>query len=143
MDEVAKKMLFAAGLVLVLYIIGVIFYQHMEGWTWVDCIYFMTQTFTTVGYGDITPVHELSRLFTVVFMWTGISVGFYLIYTISRYREENIDQQLMALFKNKDKEEVGGKFRPTVFEAVPTLKPKSNPSFFNPAAPRKAPKKKR
>ena len=137
MDEVAKKMLFAAGLVLVLYVIGIMFYHNMEGWTWVDSIYFMTATFTTVGYGDITPKSEISRLFTVFFMWTGISVGFYLIYTISRYREEKIDQQLMSLFKNKGKEEEGGKFRPTVFEANPTLKSKTNPSFFNPSAPRR------
>lgn len=137
MDEVAKKMLFAAGLVLVLYVIGIVFYHNMEGWTWVDSIYFMTATFTTVGYGDITPRSEISRLFTVVFMWTGISVGFYLIYTISRYREEKIDQHLMALFRNKE-EETGGKFKPTVFTAKPTLK--SNPGAFNPGAP---PRKKR
>ncbi len=137
MDEVAKKMLFAAGLVLILYIIGIFFYHNMEGWSWVNCIYFMTSTITTVGYGDITPTHEVSRLFTVFFMWTGISVGFYLIYTISRYREEKIDQKLMAFFKEKETE-TGGKFKPTVFEAKPTLK--SNPNAFNPSAP---PRKKR
>jgi hypothetical protein len=31
-------------------------------------------------------------------MWTGISIGFYLIYTISKYREEKIDHRLFPIF---------------------------------------------
>lgn len=138
MDEVAKKVVFAASLVLVLYIIGVLLYENLEGWGWVDSVYFMTQTFTTVGYGDITPVNDVSKLFTVFFMWTGISVGFYLIYTISRYREEKIDGQILELLGGQKAKVSEGKFRPTVFEAHPLLKTRQ--SDFNPGAP---PRKKR
>ncbi|MEM4272462.1 MAG: potassium channel family protein [Candidatus Bilamarchaeaceae archaeon] len=116
MDEVARKILFAVGLVVFFYFIGIFIYAALEGWGWVDSIYFMTQTFTTVGYGDITPSHDLSKLFTVIFMWSGISAGFYLIYAISEYRQKKIDAHLMKLLEDESAaKEKGGKFRPTVF----------------------------
>mmetsp|Transcript_18878 Transcript_18878/g.31213 ORF Transcript_18878/g.31213 Transcript_18878/m.31213 type:complete len:366 (-) Transcript_18878:314-1411(-) len=47
-------------------------------WTVVDAIYFATVTFTTIGYGDITPSTDGGRLFTVIFSLYGIFIlGFF------------------------------------------------------------------
>jgi potassium channel subfamily K len=44
-----------------------------ENWPIVDCIYFATVTFTTIGYGDLAPTSDASRLFTAFFALTGIA----------------------------------------------------------------------
>lgn len=96
MEEITKSLVFAFLLLLILYVFGTLAYHNLEGWTWVDSIYFMTATFTTVGYGDLVPQTDAAKIFTVFFMWTGISIGFYMIYTISKYREEKIDHPFLS-----------------------------------------------
>jgi potassium channel subfamily K len=42
-----------------------------EQWSVIDSIYFATVTFTTIGYGDLVPTSDASRLFTTFFAFTG------------------------------------------------------------------------
>lgn len=89
MDDLTKGVLFAISLIIVLFVFGAIVYNYLEGWGLVDSIYFMTSTVTTVGYGDtVYPLTDEGKLFSVFFMWGGVSIGFYLIYMIARYRED-------------------------------------------------------
>jgi potassium channel subfamily K len=44
-----------------------------EKWPIVDSIYFATVTFTTIGYGDLAPTSDASRLFTAFFALAGIA----------------------------------------------------------------------
>ena len=53
---------------------GAVFYHLTEGWRWVDAFYFCVATLTTVGYGDITPVTDLGKIFTMVYLVTGIGL---------------------------------------------------------------------
>ena len=99
-DEVIKKdLLFAIFLMLILYAIGISFYHHVEGWSYLDAAYFLTATFSTVGYGDITPKTDAGKLFTIFMLWVGISVGFLLIYSIMAYRETAIDSTIIKKLK--------------------------------------------
>jgi hypothetical protein len=41
--------------ILCLFFVGASFIQAVEGLTFTDSLYFIIVTFTTVGYGDITP----------------------------------------------------------------------------------------
>jgi voltage-gated potassium channel len=41
--------------------------------TWGDALYFVITTITTVGYGEITPITETARWFTIFLMLLGIS----------------------------------------------------------------------
>jgi len=53
------------GSVLLIYFAGgIVAYQYLEGWHWLDSTYFMVVTSTTVGYGDFSQTTEISRLFT-------------------------------------------------------------------------------
>jgi len=53
---------------------GTIVYRALEDWSWVDSLYFSVITLTTVGYGDLAPSSSASKLFTVFYIVTGISL---------------------------------------------------------------------
>ena len=46
--------------------------KHIEGWRTVDALYITFVTGLTIGYGDLTPRHVVSRLLAVVIGLAGI-----------------------------------------------------------------------
>lgn len=55
--------------------IGTILFHRLEPWTWIQAFYFSVVTITTVGFGDLTPSTEISRLFTAIYILIGVSIG--------------------------------------------------------------------
>jgi voltage-gated potassium channel len=53
---------------------GTIFYSVQEGWSLVDALYFSVTTLTTVGLGDLSPTTTVGKLFTVVYIFTGLGL---------------------------------------------------------------------
>ena len=53
---------------------GAVVYHYLEGWDWIDCIYFSVITLTTIGYGDFSPVTDAGKLFTVFYILIGIGI---------------------------------------------------------------------
>ncbi len=49
-------------------------YQRPPGMTWVDALYFTTETVATVGYGDFSFLHQHTwlRLFAIMLMFAGV-----------------------------------------------------------------------
>lgn len=81
-------MLSVAGMLAV----GSAFYVVVEGWSWLDALYFTVITLTTVGYGDLSPTTPLSRAFTMVLILAG--VGFilaFLNFVVTRTAERRRD----------------------------------------------------
>ncbi len=56
----------------IFYTIGIAFYSSYEDWDFEDCVNFITQTVTTVGYGDIVPTSRNARWFTCFYCIFGI-----------------------------------------------------------------------
>jgi hypothetical protein len=54
--------------------IGTVVYRYLEDWGWVDSLYFSVITLTAVGYGDLAPTSSASKLFTIVYIVSGISL---------------------------------------------------------------------
>jgi voltage-gated potassium channel Kch len=52
---------------------GTVFYHFVEGWSLIDSLYFTVITLTTIGYGDLHPTTDLSKLFTIAFVLSGVS----------------------------------------------------------------------
>ena len=53
---------------------GTVVYRILEDWSWVDSFYFSAIAVTTVGFGDVTPTRDASKLFTVGYVLTGIGI---------------------------------------------------------------------
>ena len=64
--DLLKKPLYRALFIwmFVILLTGTIFYRHVQGWSWIDSLYFSVITLATVGYGDLTPTTEWSKIFT-------------------------------------------------------------------------------
>ena len=61
------------GIILVTYYaIGSVAYDELEEWPMLDTTYFLTVTITTVGYGDLCPVTDAGKMFTVFYAIVGI-----------------------------------------------------------------------
>jgi hypothetical protein len=58
------------------YLAGVLFYQNVEHWSFQDTIYFITMSFSTVGYGNIFPVTKIGQIFTFFYLYGGILLVF-------------------------------------------------------------------
>lgn len=68
--------LFAVFWVVVYFSLGVVYYNKAEGWDVTTSIYFQMVTVSTVGYGDLSPSSDASKLFTVFWILLGIIVVF-------------------------------------------------------------------
>ena len=75
-DSVMKKHIYkilsaaAVGLI----VLGTVSYRLLEDWSWVDSLYFSVIAVTTVGFGDITPTTDASKLFTILYILGGITI---------------------------------------------------------------------
>lgn len=54
--------------------VGTVVYRILEDWSWVDSFYFSAVALTTVGFGDLSPTTDASKLFTVFYIFSGISL---------------------------------------------------------------------
>lgn len=73
-------------LVIAYYLIGCLFFcLGPEQWTVDDAVYFLSVTFTTVGYGDVSPKHNLSRLVGIIFIFVGLVVVFPVLADVAVY----------------------------------------------------------
>jgi len=92
-----------------LLIMGTFVYHEIEGWNLVDSFYFTGVTLTTVGYGDLHPTHDVSKLFTVLVAFSGITVVFYSVAIVAGVyfeRQQNlVEKRLCIIERTQAKEE--------------------------------------
>ena len=74
--------------VAVLLLGGTIFYRHVEGWSWLDAFYFCVVTLATVGYGDLTPSTPWAKVFTIVYIFIGLSFFVSFVNLLAKERKE-------------------------------------------------------
>jgi len=58
---------------------GAYAYQSVEGWNLLDSFYFVVVTVTTIGYGDISPVTDTGKIFTMFYSFFGVGMAFYFL----------------------------------------------------------------
>ena len=68
---------------------GTGFYTTAEGWSLVDSLYFSVMTLTTVGYGDLAPTTDVSKLFTTLYVLAGAGIVVAFINKITEHRRRH------------------------------------------------------
>jgi len=54
--------------------VGTLVYRFAEDWSWVDSFYFSAIAVTTVGFGDLVPSSDPTKLFTVFYIFSGVAI---------------------------------------------------------------------
>ena len=71
---------------------GTVVFHYLEDWTIAESFYFSVTTLTTVGYGDLAPTDDTSRMVTAIFILIGVGIVLAALTSIgSRYltKQEN------------------------------------------------------
>lgn len=96
------------------FIIGALGYVLIEGWSFLDGLYMTVITLSTIGYGEVHPLSSSGRLFTIVLIFVGLSVG---TVVVGRAWRIVIERQFQKFFdrQRKMKEEIEKTTGHTIF----------------------------
>ncbi len=101
MKRFDAQLTLAVSLILFFLVAGTIFFHVVEGWRYLDSFYYTGVTLTTVGYGDFTPTHDISKIVTVVFAFSGIGIVFYSVSIIAGKYFDRQEQRLILRRKRR------------------------------------------
>jgi hypothetical protein len=108
----------------VLYVgIGIAIYHNMMEWDRLECLFFLTTTLLTIGYGDYVPITESERVFTAFYILLGILIFGSAVGSMSTFvqaHEEKMAKKrnLRALIRMKDE---NGPGKSEVVDSASTL----------------------
>lgn len=95
-NETKKRIRTATLALAFILLISIVFYHFYEGFTWVDAFYFTAITITTIGYGDLHPTHDLSKIFTVFLAFSGIGLVLYHFTLSAGYYLDLIEKRIIS-----------------------------------------------
>jgi len=75
----------AIFLLVLLLAIGVFGFKFMSNYSWIDAIYMTVITITTVGFGEVQPLDEFSKIFTVCLILASVVIVGYALTVITEY----------------------------------------------------------
>lgn len=85
MERPPKGLFFIVFLILLIIVIGAVFVHYVEDWPWVDSFYWATTTISTIGYGDLVPQLEITKLFVIFYILIGVSTAIYGLFYLASY----------------------------------------------------------
>lgn len=75
---------------------GTVLFKYLEDWTWIQSFYFTIITITTVGYGDLVPTRDTTRLITAIFIIGGVGIA---AAVVSLYGSEVVKRRVKKKIK--------------------------------------------
>jgi len=74
MPQIRTSALSAIGSIIFLIASGTWIFHILEDWSLAKSFYFTVATLTTVGYGDLHPTSDTSRIVTSLFILVGVGI---------------------------------------------------------------------
>jgi len=62
------------SLIVIILLSGTVFYSTVEGFRIIDALYFSVATLTTVGDAHLSPTTDFGKVFTMLYLITGIGI---------------------------------------------------------------------
>ncbi len=85
MNVFKSKLYKAIGLLLFVMVIGVIGFMSLSDITFIDALYMTVITMTTVGFGEVHPLSQEERLFTIFLILTSVVMMGYAASVVTEY----------------------------------------------------------
>ncbi len=83
-NRIQKELLAGSVALAGIFLTGTFWYRFVEDWRWVDAAYMTVITLATVGFGEIHPLGDRGRLFTMTLILLGVvNIG----YIVNRFTE--------------------------------------------------------
>lgn len=93
-----SKLYISVLLLVVVVSVGVIGYMTISGDSFIDALYFTIITMTTVGFGELHPLNDNEKLFTIFLILVSISVYGYSVTALTEYLANG---KILQRLKNK------------------------------------------
>ncbi|SDB47687.1 voltage-gated potassium channel [Flavobacteriaceae bacterium MAR_2010_188] len=78
-----SKIYTSFALMLIVLLMGVLGFRIISGFSWLDAMYMTVITITTVGFGEVQPLDDVAKIFTMVLILTSIVILGYALSTIT------------------------------------------------------------
>jgi len=75
----------AVFLLVFILIVGVFGFKFISGYSWVNAVYMTVITMTTVGFGEVVPLDEQSKIFTIFLILASVLIMGYALSIITEY----------------------------------------------------------
>ncbi|CAL67351.1 potassium channel family protein [Christiangramia forsetii] len=82
---VDSKLKLAIVLIILVFITGIIGFRFLYDYSWVDALYMTIITISTVGYGEVQPMGAYGKIFTSIFIISGLFIFGFGLSTITEH----------------------------------------------------------
>ena len=82
---------------LILWVVGIVGYMTIEGFSFLDAAYQTITAITTAGFGEINPLGDAGRVFTIAIIVVGIVVILYILTAVMQVAMEGELENLLGV----------------------------------------------
>ncbi len=100
---IRKKFFIPLALIIFILVIGYFGFIYLEGYNPLESVYMIITTFLMIGYGEIKPLSDSGRVFNMILIISGFSVGLYAIGQLSTFFIEGEFLKLLKIRKMNKK----------------------------------------
>jgi len=98
LEDLRKRLILAAMLILCIISFGTVGYMSIEGWRFLDALYMTVITLSTVGYREVHALSEKGILFTIMLIVSGVGT---VLYALSTGAQIVLEGELQEIFGRK------------------------------------------
>ena len=86
MLKIFRSRIYVAILLIIsMLMLGVFGFRFLAEYTWTDAVYMTMITISTVGFGEVQPLNDSAKIFTVILILVSVIVLGYAISIITEY----------------------------------------------------------
>eukprot|EP01084_Bolivina_argentea_P127185 224991_1 len=101
-----KKVVVTSSIIFVMFVIVIaIIYAYTEDWSYVDSLYFVVITISTIGYGDIVPKTPIGKVVNVIFAYASFFGIFVLFRVVIGYVVDHQIESIIGRIKRKKRQQ--------------------------------------